>query len=383
MNKTTFGRKAKKFFTGSLMGVGLTLTVAVAAFAATVVTPTNTQGWSTADTNSGGAVNFVADATAPSGAGALQLTTDATNEARAQYLHATSTPIADVTELSYSTKQNTASFSGAAASYQLPVLLNGTTGFTTLVFEPYENGTVTNGTWQDWDVANGQFWSSRTVTCSNGTITAGAGGAPFYTLSDIKTMCPEAVVVGFGVNIGTYNPSYDVETDLVNFNGTVYDFEPVVRSAEINSPTAGSTVSGNVNFTASLTDDDPDPIQWAVRQGTCATGTNTVFGNVDGHTDSATIDQNDLSNQTFSFTGDMSSLTPGTYCFVYNPVEDSGESNIRLTSEFTLEAPNVVVGPPTDKNECKDNGWKTFNSPTFKNQGQCVSYVQANPKAGK
>ena len=42
-----------------------------------------------------------------------------------------------------------------------------------------------------------------------------------------------------------------------------------------------------------------------------------------------------------------------------------------------------VVGPPINKEECKKGGWSTFNNPTFKNQGQCVSYVQANDNAGK
>jgi hypothetical protein len=44
-------------------------------------------------------------------------------------------------------------------------------------------------------------------------------------LAGLKAACPNAVVVGFGVNIGTFNPSYDVYTDLVNFNGTTYNFE--------------------------------------------------------------------------------------------------------------------------------------------------------------
>ncbi len=245
-------------FVGLVMAISLVLPTAAGAAAPIVVTPVDQQGWSTADTRVGGAVNFVADATAPSGVGALQLTTDATNAAKAQYMHETSTPIANVTELSYYTKQNSASFSGGDASYQVAVMLNGTSGFTTLVFEPYENGTVTAG-WQSWDVDAGQFWSSRTVTCSNGGVIAGAGGAPFYTLSQIATMCPQAVVIGFGVNIGTYNPSYDVETDLVSFNGTAYDFEPAIS--------------------------------------------------------------------------------------------------------------------PTTKDSCKNGGWQTFNAPTFKNQGQCVSYV--------
>jgi hypothetical protein len=202
---------------------------ATSAYAATpvTVTPTNTQGWSTADTRPGGSVNYVVDHSAPAGIGALQLTTDLTTTAKAQYLHAADTALTSVTELSYYTKQNSAVFPGGDPSYQLIVNLTGsTTGFTTLVFEPYENGVVVPGAWQTWDVDAGQFWSSRTVSCGTGGVVAGAGGAPFYSLSDIQTMCPNAVVIGFGVNIGSNNPGYNVETDLVSFNNTAYNFEP-------------------------------------------------------------------------------------------------------------------------------------------------------------
>jgi hypothetical protein len=213
---------------------------AIPAFAAStiVVTPTNTTGWSTSDTRPGGAVNYVADATAPAGSAALQLTTDATTTAKAQYLHDANTLLSNVSELSYYTKQNSALFPQGDPSYQLPVYLNGgTNGFTTFVFEPYENlgnnanAAVVPGVWQKWDVASGQLWSSRSVTCSNGAVLAGGGGAPFYTLNQIETMCPEAMVAGFGVNIGSNNPLYNVETDLVSFNGTAYNFELT------NSPT--------------------------------------------------------------------------------------------------------------------------------------------------
>ena len=33
---------------------------------------------------------------------------------------------------------------------------------------------------------------------------------------------------------------------------------------------------------------------------------------------------------------------------------------------------------PVSKDQCKKDGWKTFNSPTFKNQGECVSYTNHN-----
>ena len=41
---------------------------------------------------------------------------------------------------------------------------------------------------------------------------------------------------------------------------------------------------------------------------------------------------------------------------------------------------NVIplVGPPTDKEQCKDGGWQGFNNPSFRNQGECVSFVNHN-----
>lgn len=170
---------------------------------------------------------------------------------------------------------------------------------------------------------------------------------------------------------------FGAETDE-RFDWTRFDVL-YPRTAEITAPTAGQNVYGLVNFTAYLDDKDADPIQWAVRQGTCAAGTNTIFGNVDGHTDVATLNQDTLSHQTFSFTGDMSVMAPGMYCLIYNPTEDSGELDIRKTVEFNLL--KTPVGPPTEMSQCKKDGWMKFDNPLFKNQGDCVSYVQSNLKA--
>lgn len=234
-----------------------------------VVTPTNTQGWSTADTRPGGAVNFVSDSTAPGGEGALQLTTDATTTAKAQYLHTTNTPLSGVTDLSYYSKQISASFAGGAPSYQLVVCLNGLDlsgnclGFTTFVYEPYQNGVVTPGLWQSWDVDAGQFWSSRSVTCSNGVVVAGGGGPPFYTLPVLNTMCPSAVAVGFGVNIGSNNPSYNVYADLVEFNDTVYDFEVFSAPANKDQCKNGGWATFNPNRPAGPFKNQGDCVSYA------------------------------------------------------------------------------------------------------------------------
>jgi YVTN family beta-propeller protein len=36
----------------------------------------------------------------------------------------------------------------------------------------------------------------------------------------------------------------------------------------------------------------------------------------------------------------------------------------------------VVANTPTSKDQCKQGGWRTFTNPTFKNQGDCVSFVE-------
>jgi len=39
-------------------------------------------------------------------------------------------------------------------------------------------------------------------------------------------------------------------------------------------------------------------------------------------------------------------------------------------------APVPMIGPPTNKDQCKGDGWRNFNTPrTFKNQGDCIQYV--------
>jgi hypothetical protein len=219
---------------GSIAAVAVAVT-AIAATAAptTVVVTQNSASWAPMDTRPGGDQEFTEPYGAPAGLGdgSLELTTDATTTAKADYFtfaHA-GTALADVTDLSYWTYQAVGQLPHADASYQLQIDADGTIGgggFTTLVFEPYWNvaqGPITPVTWQDWDVDAGLFWSSRTVAeCG---LASGAGGPPLYTLAAVKAACPNAVVIGIGVNIGSNNPGYTVATDGVQFNETTYDFE--------------------------------------------------------------------------------------------------------------------------------------------------------------
>jgi endonuclease G len=40
---------------------------------------------------------------------------------------------------------------------------------------------------------------------------------------------------------------------------------------------------------------------------------------------------------------------------------------------------DLVTGPPQNKAQCKNEGWRRFNSPAFPNQGECVAYVESAP----
>jgi hypothetical protein len=57
-------------------------------------------------------------------------------------------------------------------------------------------------------------------------------------------------------------------------------------------------------------------------------------------------------------------------------VDDNGSSTVVVNNVRVNNDVFAVVGPPTDKDQCKNGGWQTFNFPrTFKNQGDCIQFV--------
>jgi hypothetical protein len=57
-------------------------------------------------------------------------------------------------------------------------------------------------------------------------------------------------------------------------------------------------------------------------------------------------------------------------------VGDDIVSSAALRESFTSSLTQPTLIGPTSKDQCKNNGWKNF--PQFKNQGQCVSFVQSH-----
>jgi hypothetical protein len=78
--------------------------------------------------------------------------------------------------------------------------------------------------------------------------------------------------------------------------------------------------------------------------------------------------------QTIAAAGNQVPFPTGTIQSVSILIDVQGTADISgIKVNGVTEA--LLVGPPTSKNQCKKGGWKTFDNPPFKNQGQCVSYV--------
>jgi hypothetical protein len=84
--------------------------------------------------------------------------------------------------------------------------------------------------------------------------------------------------------------------------------------------------------------------------------------------------------------------TPTSTLYDLYIIFDEGTDTLGLGTPGVVHLDNIsvngqVVGSPTSpttKDECKNGGWQNFN-PTFKNQGDCVSFVATggkNPPAG-
>ncbi len=331
------------------------------ALSTVIVSSLTGSGWSTADTRSNGHVALISDATAPLGAGALSLKTDASptpSQDKAQFMTAANVPLSDVASqpMYYSTKQNSASFAAGLPSYQVAVNLLGTSGFTTLVYEPYNNegnAAVHNGEWQQWNVGEGKFWSTRAV----GSLQPSQGTYQ-YTLAQILAEFPNAQVQAIGVNIGSNNPAYDTEVDGVAFNGNLYDFEfaPDVPTGlgftqaglACGSATNGSSVTlawnataGAASYTYSATKPNGTTSETTIT-GTSAPFTFTTEGqysfkvraNGTGSTQSA---------WSAPCTVKYDKTAPGVSISVFTPISGNVGSSVTISGTTTGGANTVTV----------------------------------------
>ena len=93
--------------------------------------------------------------------------------------------------------------------------------------------------------------------------------------------------------------------------------------------------------------------------------------------------------------GDCGALPGGTTRSTFELVgirldRDPGTSSralVPLPTRFIVSVPLltlVAISPqvrPVIEDDCKDDGWRDFTNPSFKNQGQCIKFVHGQEKS--
>lgn len=73
-------------------------------------------------------------------------------------------------------------------------------------------------------------------------------------------------------------------------------------------------------------------------------------------------------------------VTPMTHTGTPTGTPTAGTVTTTVTPMVTMTP--AAGGAPTSVDQCKDGGWRTFRNPRFKNQGDCVSFVASQGRAG-
>lgn len=212
----------------------------------------------------------------------------------------------------------------------------------------------------DMDMGTGDFSGTGTDSdtwtvegnisdCSNIDFKIDYDSSSYYvnvegTISDDGSMS--------GTAVSSSSQTFDWETT----SGTATFFQ---RSAEITAPEEDEIVYGSVDFGAYLVDNDYDFVDWAVRKGTCAQATNTVFGNVDGFSDAYdwALYSGTCYKYNFMATADTCGWDAGKYCFIFNPREDPDDEPIRLTRWFYVADGRVSGGGQMIEEEGDKRNW--------------------------
>lgn len=240
--------------------------------------------------------------------------------------------------------------------YNVVPTVGSTSGFTTVTFDPTLDYPVTQ----------------------SGTSPFACPASP----SDMDTLSANSTIRVFALNVGDTSTSDEgldgyldnVVVGMVNHVVT-YDFEmeavdDTAPAAPVHlTPADGDTLTSaeldKVDWTDVLDDSSPVTYFYEV--------SNSSLTNDDGSFISPLYVSAELTASEIATAG-----TPeGTYYWHVRAVDAADNTSVwSNATSFTIDndSDEEPTGPVT-KDDCKNGGWKTFTNPSFKNQGQCVSYV--------
>lgn len=154
-----------------------------------------------------------------------------------------------------------------------------------------------------------------------------------------------------------------------------------------SSPPGGRSIDLNGNATGSISQTLTTVV------GKSYKVTFDMSGNPDGLPSLKTLSvtATGTGSQTFSFTTGTNThanmmWVGKSYTFVATTASTTLTFASTIAGAFGPALDNVVVtelvGPPTEEKQCRKKGWMTFNNPTFRNQGECIAFVEKHEHDG-
>ncbi len=205
------------------------------------------------------------------------------------------------------------------------------------------------------------------------------GGAGVGTATASPQLAPSSTVAVLPVTHGVGRPGLfdsvtvtlclveapDPEFSCLFYSTAQIAFGPIGASASGTTVWADSDTPGFNEFASTITDGVPNWL-WIDFRPTGTPGGGTILGyELAGFV----IDRIGLRVDVIAFDSEIYPGT-GTY-FTY----------FSFQGAIVFEGRQKVAAP-TSKDQCKNDGWQTFTDPSFKNEGDCVSFVATHGKKG-
>lgn len=244
-----------------------------------------------------------------------------------------------------------------------------------------------------WDVTSGTVSGDSIEFYANYTATPDAV-VPQTVLHVLGTVAPD------GTMSGTWSDNYqggDRSGTWESTSGTAEELEATLVAEDFSVVDYDTGLGMLKGYSAGfgLTDATFENVQSVVVElysGATLLQTNTATAKVGDE-----IIGNQISSP-FDVSGNFDYATDGYWTNVRETEYGQSVPATRVVATVTLENGQVVTAEntilagdpttiypevvtpttPTTKDQCKKNGWKTFTNPSFKNQGQCVSYTNHN-----
>jgi hypothetical protein len=161
-------------------------------------------------------------------------------------------------------------------------------------------------------------------------------------------------------------------------NGVLHLSKPCTTATNASAGATITGVNGQTFTSASFTLASAAQCQGGSPRFNVVTNVMTFFlgcNNV-----SPTINANGSATYTFTAAtiaagGNQVPVPTGTISAVDVLIDVQGTADLSDIT-FNGKSESLVIGGPTSKSQCKRGGWKSFTSPSFKNQGRCISWFE-------